>query len=464
MKKLIPFLLVTLVLFSCEKQDPKVATFLSGFQEKQLPLNFDNQEFKTFFDDKIIAPEFLYILNIDTTDNLIYAQNKFHYVVDHSYKYIIKTDKKFDLIIIGQFPFEPDTTVAHFEVGVPEYYLYTINSKTGEIYDKIKFAYDFYDFFERAYTESEITKELDVNVTIIDSITDEPDENWIYYYDIYTTNLKYKISDEGIFELADSTQTYNTAEIKDPNYGCDQDYCTAFEMMENLLTPEDYNLINELNNEFDFCNSANQIKKIINNEADVISALNNMLNEYDPNMDKNWDNEMFARDLNFIEVGYGAESCCFEAFYNYYPLYKLAETTPETDDDIYFEAYTSIHKIHDDGDVPYLSDWGIFSEEVDFETSYSNLGSGAFLEAFKTIYDAADKNTIFNSEIEKLRMSLFSYLDFLNGFTYSKDAVLEELNNILTQINLNEEDTKIIKSKIAEVSDMPNENFEKDTY
>ena len=402
---------------------------------------------------KPIENKYLYLLDIDTTDKSTKKNGISNYPETYFYKDIIKTNKKFDLIIVAKST-EPSVDLPYYDL-----LLCSISPKTGKIIDKIIFSSRMIDFFWTITSNSSIDKDLSVKVNIVDSTTDEPHNN-IYYYDIYTTKLKYSITDNGIFELKDSVKTYQSAEVKVNSEETLID-SSATTLLKQKLSAEEFDSINKVVSAYNNCNSASQIEYIINQEADFLNILNNKIfYNYDVE-EKEIDTlqNIFKDFIPFIYIDYGYEGCCIDATYNYYSIYEKALETPDKDDDIFFDAYESMNKKISNENGTFFSDWNMFFDIVDFETSYSKLGNGNFLNAFKTIQNSKTKTTLFSKQFDRFKLKLFRDLIFNGKFYYSKKEVLDELNSISSEIDFDKSDKQELNGYINKINNLPNTDF-----
>ena len=187
MKETIILLIVATLMFSCNQNQKKTDAFFANFDAESLPLDFPNSEIDNFNELNRVLPEFLDML-VDTTGKMTKTEDGWHYTIDYFFKYHISTEKDFDLIILGEYPSGFDKEELN---EAPVYFnLYTISPKTGEIFDEIKFAYELRDIFQYKSSSSKINEDLTVNISIIDSISDEPDDNLVTHFDIYKIDLK----------------------------------------------------------------------------------------------------------------------------------------------------------------------------------------------------------------------------------------------------------------------------------
>ena len=455
MKKTIILLIVTTLLFSCNqnKNKNKTDVFFANFEAKSLPLDFPNSEIDNFNELDRVLPEFLDML-VDTTGKMIKTDDGWHYTTDYFFKYHISTDKDFDIIILGEYPCSCDGG----EVLAEFYYdLFTISPKTGEIFDKIKLAYNYIDVEENKISNAVINDDLSINIKIEYSVADGID---VEEYELITTDLKYIIKDNGTIKRTDSLVNREIIQIENEGQN---EYSSAQEMMEDLLLEDKIEYVYNIVESFKNCKTAKQLKDFISQENEFLAILNEMFFKYDPEVSKDlYYDKMFQEYIPFIYVGYGAEGSCIEANYNFYNISQKALETTGIDDDVFFEAYKTVYQEQEWGERTLLSDWDVFFAAIDFETSYSKLGNNVFINAFKAIQTAKAKTELFSENLDDLKSSVFSDLIFDYGkFAFSKDKILDELTIITNEIDFTPEEKEELDKFINYVTNLSSSEFDK---
>ena len=438
MKKIVLFILVSVFMFACNNDEKKAQDFLSHFEQKTLPLDFESSEFQDFFKNERVEAEFLDLL-VDTTGEMQNADDGLHYKEDYFYKYYIKIDKDFDLIIMGKYPYpQPESAF--------EYYIYSISSETGEIIDSHILGYDYNDGFTKTTSFSEIREDFTFYTTYTDSIAEEPDDNWGYDYQIYIRNVIYKINDDGKFSLVDSNVNSSTSKPRISNEKADK-------LMKDVLSSDDYDYIMSVLNRYYNIETVDDFKYVFDQEEKFDKILSNMFDTYDPDMTNTWYIDVFEEYMPFISVTYGAEACCLDVVYNFYGFSEKVKITPEKDDDIFYSVLEKVYKKTDyDGKIFFGYDSDEFFYLFDGPYDYfSHMGKGNFLKAFKAIFEAKNKTSVFDDELDYIFQKLYSPILNVQNFTQSKEKVLEELNQLVDEIPFSEEQKEELNDVIEEL-------------
>ncbi len=307
--------------------------------------------------------------------------------------------------------------------------LYSI-SLDGEILDKLLIN-------EGNYGEQVIMTVSDkVEITLLNISHEEDDLSNPPYY----TESKYTIGQTGGFIQVQKPTSYLERMKKD-----------------FALSSEDVEFMESARKEFYAVHNSGQLADYMHNKVEKSI---NILNKHMPDVGEP-DPYVYVSDIiPFISMEYAPEGNGIEANPNYYPLYEKAKSTPEKDDDLFFEAFTNGNKIYEDSDSKkkYLQKFNI--EECNSETCYVILGGGKCYNTLLKIDKAMIPESHFTSDLQALKNYILNNAFYEDAdFGYTKEKVSEYTDKTLSDINLTDaQKAKLNAFKIA-VKTKPDSNF-----
>ena len=227
---------------------------------------------------------------------------------------------------------------------------------------------------------------------------------------------------------------------------------------EYSLIGVDKNLAEEARSDFNLIDNSQHIADYINTTAQqIIDIVDYSIKTYKPNAENREEFAYLGELYPGLDVSFGEDGASIEVTYDYYYLYVKAESTPEKDDDLFFEAYLNGNEIPEYGH--YLPKFRAFGY-IDFETRYSMLGSGKCYDVLLKIENALNQETNFKEPLKELKAGIFSDLEMYNTeFGYSKEKTLEYIDKILAEITLTEAEIKQIQAIKKYVSSASDDSF-----
>ena len=426
-----------------KEADPKVQSFLAHFEEKTLPAQFNGIDYKNFSKNRVQA-EYLPYLVGDTTGKMIAAEDGLHFSTDYFYKYRIKGNGNFDLIILGEYPYPaPQTSY--------DYYLFSISPVTGELLGKILFFTDHVEPPDlKTNSLAQIDENFNIHVQIIDSIIEYSTETDINPLNVRTSNKNYSVDEQGRLHLKDSVIEEKKLMISQDGKVLD----TPLALILGKYWANDYYFLDSVITQFNKCQSAKDLEYVFKNQYRFLLALNKVLERFEADSFPAQDS--LNRYIPFISIGYGAEGCCTEADPRYYPMYEKALQTPEKDDDILFDAFSSVYNIDKEYKIFAYNKFIVYES---MEDVYSKAGENEFIKAFAAIQSARQKTNMFQEQFQMLFDRVFSDLIQYEYFIHSKDEVLQELEQIATEISMDNASKQILENYIERVKQLPENAF-----
>ena len=426
-----------------EQADSKVQKFLSNFEEKTLPAQFIGIDVENFSKNRVQA-EYLPYLVGDTTGKMIVAKDGLHFSTDYFYKYHIKGNENFDLIILGEYPY-PAAQTSY------DYYLFSISPVTGEVFDKILFlTNDAEPPDSRTVSSAQIDNNFNISIQITDSIIDYNPDTEINPLKIKTAKKTYSINEKGVFALQDSSVEEKNIMITQNAKVLD----TPLALILGKYWPNDYYFLDSVITQFNKCQSAKDLDNVFKNQYRFLLALDKVLQRYDADSFPAQDS--LNKYIPFITIGYGHEGCCTQAYPRYYPMYEKALQTPEKDDDVLFDAFSSVYTIDKENKIFAYNKFIVYES---MEDAYSKAGENEFIRAFAAIQSARQKTNMFQDQFQMLFDRVFSDLTQYEYFIHSKDEVLQELEQIATEISMDNASKQILENYIERVKQLPENAF-----
>ena len=211
---------------------------------------------------------------------------------------------------------------------------------------------------------------------------------------------------------------------------------------------------------YDSIQHSSDIAFIINNQASKLTSIfNAAIYKAEPAAEDPEKWSFISDFLPGVVVGFGAEGAGIEVYYDYYYLYEKAIITPENDDNLFFEAYSNNIEIRDktnSGNKHLIKFKPL--DCSDFETCYSLIGKGLFLEIFRKIQKALNEETNFEKNLTDLKYGLFSNIHN-TSYAYSKKQVLEYFDKIATEITFTDSKKIKLTEFRGKIEKMPASNF-----
>lgn len=215
------------------------------------------------------------------------------------------------------------------------------------------------------------------------------------------------------------------------------------------FTNEQLTMLKNVETEFKQIKNAKDLANFYRQSLpDLVSLINKKVKKYDPeasnteNMVNKW--RWISDYLPYITVETMCADCEAETYIVINPLRDKAEITPEIDDNLFFDALLATYQQEKQLDKVIIQPNATWVVKVGCESCNADiLGSGKHVKTLK-ILEKAKQTTVFLPEVEQLWIETTPKVS--NNYYYAKEEVLDELEQILTTVNLSNREKERLKN------------------
>lgn len=449
MKNLKYIIIALLFISACSsKEEQKLNEFLSNFEDLKLPYSVEG-----IIDNnsglKRVDIQFVDIL-ADTTGKIIEYEGEKHFSTDYFYLGKLFGNENFDIIILSEYACPPS-------VAPILYKLYTI-SKTGKIISSIPFAESFIMPGEESFLSGNIDKNLKIETIYHTKSWDIATEEKPYDFKEKTFFI-YTIKDDGKIKFLEEIESETKNTIL-PDEKINKEITEDTETkIKKYFTQEQITFLSDVKNKFENIKSSKDVADIYKIRYKIGRTIDEMLYKQNVDERENTKNWAFLNDyLPGMSVVMGAEGSGNGGEYSLMPLYKKAIQTPETDDELFFEAYSNGRdKWIDENEFEHLSKFQLY-ECLDMENCFTLLGGGKVLKIIQRIKKAEIPKSNFTEELKDFKYSVISELE-TSLYGYTKEQTLYKLNKIAEELSSDNELLIKIEKIKEHINGLSDDNF-----